>query len=98
MRIRLKKSSDELSEKIVVISTRENERSYDEIKDVVCKENEVSFVDIVTDLENRFDGHIISASQEEKFIRYYTDFFKEAHLLTKNLRSFVLNRQRLSPN
>lgn len=90
VRVWLKRNSGELSEKIESLSPYASRRSSNNAKDAVCRQNEEPFVDIVTDLENSYGGHIISESQEDKFTHYYVDIFKEAHALIRRLEAFSI--------
>jgi len=86
MRLWLCKKSKELSERISRII------SYGDYQDNQIREltqsNESFFVDIPTDLENSFNGHIISFSEAKRFIKYYEDAFYEAKYLQKKLDIF----------
>ena len=86
MRLWLCKKSKELSERISRII------SYGDYQDNQIREltqsNESFFVDIPTDLENSFNGHIISFSEVKRFINYYEDTFYEAKYLQKRLDIF----------
>ena len=86
MRLWLCKKSKELSERISRII------SYGDYQDKQIREltqgNESFFVGIPTDLENSFNGHIISFSEAKRFIKYYEDAFYEAKYLQKKLNIF----------
>ena len=52
------------------------------------KRNDAVFVDIQTDLNNSFNGKIVSATEEDDFINHYVSHFKEAYSLAKTLKTF----------
>ncbi len=93
MRIHLKNQSKELIEKINSIYTyNENgseKSSYEQAHERLTKLNAV-FVDIPTDLSNKFHGKIITATQEIDFTNHYKSYFQEAHSLAKKLEAFYI--------
>lgn len=88
VRIRLKNSSKELSEKLSHISAYSAKSSYEQAQERLSKLNDVVFADIPTDLNNGFYGKIISATQEKDFINHYKPHFLEAYSFLKKLETF----------
>lgn len=86
IRIRLKNKSQELSKQISTITPYKDTQ---EIREKELKQSsENFFIDIETDLRNSFNEHIISSSEEERFTKYYTDFFNKVISLQKSLEAF----------
>uniref|UniRef100_UPI0025B44676 UvrD-helicase domain-containing protein n=1 Tax=uncultured Duncaniella sp. TaxID=2768039 RepID=UPI0025B44676 len=88
IRIYLKNKSKKLSEKFNCISSYSEKSSYEEAKERLSKRNDAVFVDIQTDLNNSFNGKIVSATEEDDFINHYVSHFKEAYSLAKTLKTF----------
>ena len=91
VRLSLKNKSNELSGRIATIIPY-----YKEIQESKGKElkqsNESFSVDIETDLRNSFNGCIISSSEEERFTKHYTDFYREVSSLYKSLEAFHIGQ------
>lgn len=87
-RIQLKQQLEELCNKMIVLSSYG--KPYDRQKAVVRASDNNFIVDIVTDLEDIFQGQFISSSQKKDFIQHYRDLFDEAYSLTKKLEIFSL--------
>lgn len=87
-RTRLKNKSKELSEKLSHISSYKDKSNYEQAKERLSALNDAVFVDIPTDLSNKFHGKIISATQEIDFTNHYKSYFQEAHSLAKKLEAF----------
>lgn len=87
-RTRLKNKSKELSEKLSHISSYKDKSNYEQAKERLSALNDAVFIDIPTDLSNKFHGKIISATQEIDFTNHYKSYFQEAHSLAKKLEAF----------
>ncbi len=90
IRIRLKKRLERLSAKIRRIPSYGSNRANAERKEAIPARNEPFFIDIAADLETSFRNRYITFSQEKEFIRYYTDYYKEADALIPRLKIFVI--------
>lgn len=88
VRTRLKNKSKELAEKLSHISSYREKTSYKQARERLSVLNEGAFIDISTDLNNGFDGKIISTTQEKNFTNYYVSYFQEAHSLVRKLEAF----------
>lgn len=88
IRTRLKNKSKELSERLSHISSYSDKSSYERAKERLSALNNGVFIDIPTDLDNVFNGKIISATQEEDFISHYKPHFQEVYSLHKKLEIF----------
>lgn len=88
IRVRLKNKSKALSKKLDGIPNYSSKSSYEEAHERLSRLNDAIFVDIPTDLNNGFEGQIISATQGKDFINYYKPYFQEAYSLAKKLRAF----------
>lgn len=71
IRIRLQRKSKELTEKINSIYAYSGKPSNVQAQERASKLNDAIFVDIPTDLNNEFQGKIISATQETDFTNHY---------------------------
>ncbi|MCM1516080.1 MAG: UvrD-helicase domain-containing protein [Paraprevotella sp.] len=87
IRIRLKNKSNELTEKISSIHAYSEKSSYEQARERLTKLNNDVFVDIPTDLNNEFQGKIISTTQEIDFTNHYKSYFQEAYSLAKKLEA-----------
>ena len=74
IRVRLKKQSERLSEKVSRISSYENIITNNDKKEGVSVPNEKFSYDVVTDLETSFENHYITFRQEKAFIRLIATF------------------------
>ena len=88
VRTRLKNKSKELSEKLSHIFSYKDKSNYEQAKERLSALNDAVFVDIPTDLSNKFHGKIISATQEIDFTNHYKSYSQEAHSLAKKLEAF----------
>lgn len=88
VRIRLKNKHKSFSKKLDSISTYSHKLSYEEAHERLSRLNDAVFIDIPTDLNNNFNGKIISATQGTDFINYYKPYFQEAYSLVKKLKIF----------
>ena len=84
IRIHLKNESKKLSERLSYIPSYNDEQT----KERLSALNNRRFIDIPTDLNNGFDGKIISSTQEKDFINYYKPHFHKAYSLLKKLEAF----------
>ena len=87
VRTRLKNKSKELSEKLSHIFSYKDKSNYEQAKERLSALNDAVFVDIPTDLSNKFHGKIISATQEIDFINHILK--KHIHL-PRNLKHSIL--------
>lgn len=87
IRIRLKNKSNELTEKISSIHAYSEKSGYEQARERLTKLNNDVFVDIPTDLNNEFQGKIISTTQEIDFTNHYKSYFQEAYSLAKKLEA-----------
>ena len=88
IRVRLKKQSERLSEKVSRISSYENIITNNDKKEGVSVPNEKFSYDVVTDLETSFENHYITFRQEKEFTCYYAGYYNEAKRLVPQLRRF----------
>ena len=88
VRTRLKNKSKELSDKLSHIFSYKDKSNYEQAKERLSALNDAVFVDIPTDLSNKFHGKIISATQEIDFTNHYKSYSQEAHSLAKKLEAF----------
>lgn len=88
IRIRLKNKSKAFSKKLDSISTYSHKSGYEEAQERLSSLNDAVFIDIPTDLNNGFNGKIISATQGIDCITYYKPYFQEAYSLAKKLKTF----------
>lgn len=86
IRLLAKRKSKELSERI------ENIVSYQDAQEcrenILKQNNERFFIDIETDLEHSFNGHIISYQEEKLFANHYKEIYHDVHRLLKRLEAF----------
>ena len=87
-RIRLKKRSEQLSEKIRRIPSYVSNRINEERKAAISAHSEHFSIDVATDLETSFANRYITFAQEKEFTRYYTDYYNEADTLVRQLKNF----------
>lgn len=92
IRIRLKNKSNELTEKISSIHAYSEKSSYEQARERLTKLNNDVFVDIPTDLNNEFQGKIISTTQEIDFTNHYKSYFQEAYSLAKKLEALHITQ------
>ncbi len=88
IRTRLKNKSNEFPEKLNRISLYSEKSNYDHARERASALNEREFIDIPTDLNNSFNGNIISATQEQDFTNHYKAHFQEAYSILKKLKAF----------
>lgn len=86
----LKNKSKELSEQLIHISPYSENSCFKQAQERLSTLNEATFADIRTDLNNTFDGEIISTTSKEGFISHYSPYFKEAYTLFKKLEFFYI--------
>ena len=86
----LKNKTKELSEQLIHISPYSENSCFKQAQERLSTLNEATFADIRTDLNNTFDGEIISTTSKEGFISHYSPYFKEAYTLFKKLEFFYI--------
>lgn len=89
-RIRLKKQSEQLSEKIRRIPSYESTKTKDDRKEVVSVRNGSFSADVATDLRISFENRYITFTQEKEFTHYYTNDYNEAKQLIPQLKTFSI--------
>lgn len=90
-RTRLKNKLYELTEELSQISSYSEKSNYEQARENVSALNNGAYIDVTSDLNNSFHGTIISATQEQYFVRHYDPYFQEAHSLLKKLEAFNIN-------
>ncbi len=88
IRIRLYNKTRALSEKLNNIPSYSLNSSYQQAQDRLSELNNAAFVDIPTELNNSFQGKIISAAQGDDFTNHYKPYYIEAYSLAKKLQRF----------
>lgn len=80
--------SKAFSKKLDSISAYSHKSSYGEAHERLSSLKEAIFIDIPTDLNNGFNGEIITAAQGIDLISYYKPYFQEAYSLAQKLKIF----------
>lgn len=88
VRTHLKNKSRSLSKKIDRISAYSSKSCCDATHEGLSRHDDDIFGNITTDLNQSFNGTIISATQGLDFINYYRPYFQKAHSLAKKLKTF----------
>lgn len=87
----LKNKSDAFPEKLNQIFLYSEKSNYEQARERVSALNGREFIDIPNDLNNSFNGNIISATQEQDFTNHYKAHFQEAYSLLKKLEAFNIS-------
>ena len=88
VRMRLKSKSKDLAEKLNQISSYSEKSNQEQAGEILSVLNEGLFIDIPSDLNNCFNGKVITETQEKDFINHYKAHFQEAYSLLKKLEAF----------
>ena len=88
IRTRLKNKVNELTEALNNVSSYSEKSNYEQTRERLSASNNGVYIDIQGDLNNKFNGKIISATQEKDFEKQYNPYFQEAYSLLKKLKTF----------
>lgn len=86
IRLLLKRKSKELS--LRIHDTLPYKASQEDQEETLRQNNELSFIDIETDLENSFNGQFITFREQKQFMNYYNELFDEIHDFLKRLETY----------
>lgn len=86
VRFRLKHKSEWIESELSKIKTSKSTKEID----ALAKQNTDFSTDIITDIENSFPNHFITAEEEQSFSKKYEEIFKEISSLISKLRLFYV--------
>lgn len=84
IRMFFKSKSEKLSKELMHIPSYSTNAKNSQIKEVLS-------IDIPTDLNNVFEGKIISIKQDNDFVCYYRPYYQKAEILLKKFETFKIS-------